>query len=122
MNAAAEPLLQVLGKKIIALGVHIDTMPLMMKFGKLSATMPRQKEYLSPEVSVSEEEKNAPDEAPTTEDSASPSRFPEMDELQSEIERRIRDNQKFLDHFLDTDFVDDEDDDDDDEDEIFEEL
>lgn len=80
------------------------------------------------EVCVSEEEKtDNSDEAPSTgepdSNSGSGSRFPEMDELQSEIDRRIRDNKKFLDHFMDTDFVDDEDDEDDDEDdEIFEEL
>jgi len=35
-------------------------------------------------------------------------RYPELVELQREIDRRIRDNQKFLDHFLDEDFPDDE--------------
>lgn len=36
------------------------------------------------------------------------SRFPELDELQRDIERRIRDNQRFLDRFLDDDFKDEE--------------
>ncbi len=49
------------------------------------------------------------------------SRFPEMDELQNDIARRIRDNQKFLDHFMDNDYTDEDDEDEDDE-EIFEEL
>jgi len=35
------------------------------------------------------------------------SRFPELDELQQEVARRLRDNQRFLDHFLDEDFPDD---------------
>lgn len=76
---------------------------------------------------MSEEDKtdNSNEAPPAGESEPSPapaSRFPEMDELQSEIERRIRDNRKFLDHFMDTDFVDDEDEEDDDEDDIFEEL
>lgn len=32
------------------------------------------------------------------------SRFPELDELQREVERRIRDNQRFLARFMDDDF------------------
>jgi len=59
---------------------------------------------------------------PADEESASTSRFPEMDELQSEIDRRIRDNQKFLEHFMDNDYIEEEDEDDEDDDEIFEEL
>ena len=41
-------------------------------------------------------------EAPTT------SRFPELEELQNDVSRRIRDNQKFLDRFMDDEFVDDD--------------
>lgn len=71
---------------------------------------------------MSEEEidKNSGEEK-SEEEPTAPSRFPEMDALQSEIDRRIRDNQKFLDHFMDKDYVDEDDDEDDDE-EIFEEL
>jgi len=36
------------------------------------------------------------------------SRFPELEELQSDVARRIRDNQKFLDRFLDDEFIDDD--------------
>ena len=61
-------------------------------------------------------------EKPADEESAPTSKFPEMDELQSEIDRRIRDNQKFLDHFLDQDYIEEEDDDEEDDGEIFEEL
>ncbi|PNU19317.1 hypothetical protein C2E25_12975 [Geothermobacter hydrogeniphilus] len=49
----------------------------------------------------------------STDDTAPPEeteRYPELAELQREIDRRIRDNQKFLDHFLDEDFPDEEDD------------
>ncbi|ORJ58564.1 hypothetical protein [Geothermobacter hydrogeniphilus] len=49
----------------------------------------------------------------STNDAAPPAeteRYPELAELQREIDRRIRDNQKFLDHFLDEDFPDDEND------------
>lgn len=45
--------------------------------------------------------------------------FPELEELQQEIDRRIRDNKRFLERFLDEDFNDDEDTD---EGEDFEEL
>lgn len=41
-------------------------------------------------------------ETPTT------SRFPELEELQSDVARRIRDNQKFLDRFMDDEFIDDD--------------
>lgn len=44
---------------------------------------------------------NLPTEANETE-----SRYPDLDVLQQEINRRLRDNQKFLDHFLDDDFMD----------------
>ena len=62
------------------------------------------------------------EELPAGESPAPAPRFPEMDELQNEIARRIRDNQKFLDHFMDTDYVEEDDDDDEDDDELFEEL
>lgn len=48
-------------------------------------------------------------------------RFPELEELQHEIERRIRDNQRFLDNFMREDYLD-EDEVSDDEEENFEEL
>lgn len=74
------------------------------------------------EVAVSDEEKKESlTEEPQVEETADQPRFPEMDELQSDIARRIRDNQKFLDHFLDTDYIDEDDEDEDDED-LFEEL
>jgi len=51
------------------------------------------------------------------------SRFPELDELQRDIERRLRDNQRFLERFLDDDFEDEsEDQEEGDEGEEFEEL
>jgi hypothetical protein len=53
---------------------------------------------------------------------AEPSRFPELDELQREIARRIRDNQRFLDHFLDEDFVEETEEEDGDGTEDFEVL
>lgn len=55
------------------------------------------------------EEKSKPSAEKTT-PSEETERYPELAELQREIDRRIRDNQKFLDHFLDEDFPDDEDD------------
>ncbi|PLX89924.1 MAG: hypothetical protein C0614_01495 [Desulfuromonas sp.] len=36
-------------------------------------------------------------------------RFPELQELQEEVQRRIRNNQKFLQNFMNEDFGDDED-------------
>ncbi|NIQ93695.1 MAG: hypothetical protein GWO11_05675 [Desulfuromonadales bacterium] len=51
------------------------------------------------------------------------SRFAELDELQAEIQKRIRDNERFLDRFMDENYKDDEDEPDEDDDgEIFEEL
>ncbi len=53
------------------------------------------------------------------------SRFPELDELQNDVSRRIRDNQKFLALFMDEEFIDDDPettDDEDDSPEDFEEL
>jgi hypothetical protein len=50
------------------------------------------------------------------------SRFPELDELQREIERRIRDNQRFLAVFMDDDFVAEEEGNDEAAEDDFEEL
>ncbi|HKK02120.1 MAG TPA: hypothetical protein VJ955_08130 [Desulfuromonadales bacterium] len=47
-------------------------------------------------------------------------RFPELEELQQEVERRIRDNQRFLDNFLNDDYMDEDEEPDDEE--TFEEL
>jgi|GEM_PF-1894851 hypothetical protein len=55
-------------------------------------------------------------------DAATTSRFPELDELQREIERRIRDNRRFLDGFMNDDFIAEEESGDEPEDEDFEEL
>lgn len=41
---------------------------------------------------------------PTTADQ----RFPELAELEEEIQRRIRSNQRFLERFMDEDFADEE--------------
>jgi hypothetical protein len=49
--------------------------------------------------------------APETDDTTQTpktSRFPELEELQNDISRRIRDNQKFLDRFMDDEFIDDD--------------
>jgi hypothetical protein len=48
------------------------------------------------------------------------SSFPDLEELQREVERRIRDNRRFLERFMDDDFVDDGEPEE--EDETFEEL
>lgn len=51
------------------------------------------------------------------------SRFPDLEELQQEIEKRIRDNQRFLEGFLDEEFVEAEsEEDEDDSGDDFEEL
>lgn len=47
-------------------------------------------------------EAGAPEETPSS------SRFPELEELQNDVSRRIRDNQKFLERFMDDDFTDDD--------------
>jgi hypothetical protein len=39
---------------------------------------------------------------------ARPERFPELAALEEEIRRRLRSNQRFLERFLDEEFVDDE--------------
>jgi hypothetical protein len=59
------------------------------------------------------EQEILPESAP--EPAESSERYPELAELQNEIDRRIRDNQKFLDHFLDESFPDDDDEEDDDD-------
>ena len=43
-----------------------------------------------------------------TADTPTTSRFPELEELQNDVSRRIRDNQKFLDRFMDDEFIDDD--------------
>jgi len=60
---------------------------------------------------------------PATEETPSkPDRFPELAELEEEIRRRLRSNRRFLEKFLDEDFVDDESDENDAEDANEEEL
>ena len=46
--------------------------------------------------------------APASENPPPPERFPELAELEEEIRRRLRSNQRFLDKFLDEEYVDDE--------------
>jgi hypothetical protein len=62
---------------------------------------------------VAEEQREHPSLSPETDQG---SRFPELEELQREVERRIRDNRRFLERFMDENFVDEE------EGENFEEL
>lgn len=54
----------------------------------------------------------APEAETDTGDETAPappvSRFPELESLQQDIERRIRDNHKFLERFLDDDYVDED--------------
>jgi hypothetical protein len=69
---------------------------------------------MSEQKSEQEQPGEEREEAPTP-------RFPELEELQQEVERRIRDNQRFLDNFLKEDYLD-EDEEPDDEEENFEEL
>jgi len=68
----------------------------------------------------------APTEKTVTETTSEPeSRYPDLDLLQQDVSRRLRDNQRFLDHFLDDDFMDELDSEDDDVDidpDDFEEL
>lgn len=52
------------------------------------------------------DDKTPPDQTDTSDETPA-SRFPELDELQQEVARRLRDNQRFLEHFLDEDFPDD---------------
>lgn len=49
-------------------------------------------------------------------------RFPELAQLQREVERRIRDNRRFLERFRDDDFEEDEEEGNEDEGDTFEEL
>lgn len=49
-----------------------------------------------------------PPETAATPEAPAPSRFPELEELQNDVSRRIRDNQKFLNRFMDDDFIDDD--------------
>lgn len=51
------------------------------------------------------DEQPLPENLPSDENETG-SRYPDLDVLQQEINRRLRDNQKFLDHFLDDDFMD----------------
>lgn len=62
----------------------------------------------------------AEETGPQTEEKVS--RFPELDELQQDIQKRIRDNERFLEKFLDEDFIDEDDEEEDDPGEDFEEL
>jgi hypothetical protein len=48
--------------------------------------------------------------------------FADLDEMQQEIAKRIRDNKRFLEKFLDEDFLDGEDEGVEEEDTVFEEL
>lgn len=52
-------------------------------------------------------ERTTPTE-PETDETPTASRFPELEELQNDVSRRIRDNQKFLDRFMDDEFIDDD--------------
>ncbi len=72
----------------------------------------------------SKEESSAPAASETPEPETKKGKlFPELEELQQEIDRRIRDNKRFLERFLDEDFIDDEETDAaEDEGEDFEEL
>ena len=58
-------------------------------------------------------------EQPETTDTENPgepvSRYPDLDILQQDVSKRLRDNQRFLDHFLDDDFMDELDADDEEE-------
>lgn len=59
-------------------------------------------------MSSDDTEKNP--EQPETTDTEIPgepgSRYPDLDILQQDVSKRLRDNQRFLDHFLDDDFMD----------------
>ncbi len=46
----------------------------------------------------------------TTETAPWAGRFPELAEIEREVAARIRDNQRFLDRFMDEDFTEDEED------------
>jgi len=50
-------------------------------------------------------------------------RFPELAEIQQEVEKRIRDNKRFLERFMDEDYIDEDDESESEgDDEVFEEL
>ena len=55
-------------------------------------------------------EQSTPEKSETDAATETPSnsRFPELEELQNDVSRRIRDNQKFLDRFMDDEFIDDD--------------
>lgn len=61
---------------------------------------------------MNEEEQSIPVPAAPGEEAASPQpvneKFREMAEIEQEIRRRLRSNQRFLEKFLDEDFIDDE--------------
>ena len=64
-----------------------------------------------------------PDVDPSAAEQDQPgNRYPELDELQQEVAKRLRDNQKFLDHFLDEDFAEETDEESEPPAEDFEEL
>lgn len=62
------------------------------------------------------------DVEPGEAESGTTSRFPELEDLQREIDRRIRDNRRFLEKFLDDDFAEEGEEGDADGEEEFEEL
>lgn len=59
---------------------------------------------------------------PSGGDQEKTSRFADLEVLQQEVDRRLRDNRRFLDRFLDEDFVDEDEQTEDEEDPDFEEL
>lgn len=64
------------------------------------------------------ERQNPPDDTPPAGDS----RFPELEEMQREIAKRLADNRRFLERFLDDDFQEADEDKEEDGGEDFEEL
>ena len=56
-----------------------------------------------------EQERPAPAAVPLPPAEAPAGRFADLDLLQDEVAKRIRDNQRFLDHLLDDDYSDEED-------------
>jgi len=71
---------------------------------------------------MTDEKSDQLEPAPSPEEDQTVSRFPELDELQQEVARRLKDNQKFLAHFLDEDFSEDLDEEDEPSPDDFEEL
>lgn len=47
-----------------------------------------------------------PEQEPQAQNPGTGNLFPELEELQRDIERRLKDNRRFLEHFLDEDFMD----------------